>query len=327
VYSRASAAHSESPSTPSAAMSDRSLRHVGEGALDDSDSSEGGDDSALASADSRDSLSENEMDIMVEVPQRPIMSKSRSLSMGRTGPVHPSPLSRLAGQRWTEDDDDGGSKEREEDEASPSPGSTDTDGGDESGRDSESSTRPQKVRVGSVSATRTRPRNNSAAKQMKSRTRRTTVAALAVPSPSSVSSPLLSAPASPNQLEHASHSSVRTVTAGSVREQDLQQHDDDAVQADAECITYQTWCDMTESQRRAVMEEEAQLREVAWCALRDAVDGFAEAVSDCLGMISYANGVIFIGRCSNVCYAGTRCSQGTEDQPEKMFAFPRGIYW
>ncbi|OJA08915.1 hypothetical protein AZE42_07365 [Rhizopogon vesiculosus] len=273
VYSRASAAHSESPGTPS--VSDRSLRHVGEGALDDSDS-EDGENSELISVDARDSHSENEMDVPPEVHQRPLMSKSRSLSMVRTGPVHPSPLSRLAGQRWTEDEDDDGAKEREDDEASPSPGSTDTDGGE----DSEGGTRPQKVRVKSASVTRTRPRKNSAAKQMKSRTRSATVVALPAPppSPSPLPSPvLLSVSESPNQLEQASLSSVRTVTAGSVREQELQEHDEDVAQADIESVSYQTWCEMTESQRRAVMEEEAQLREVAWCALRDAVETFAEA--------------------------------------------------
>lgn len=283
MYSRASAPHSESPSTPSANTSDRSLRHVGEGALDDSDSSEDGENSELVSADARDSQSENEIDVPSEIYQRPLMSKSRSLSMGRTGPVHPSPLSRLAGQRWTEDEDDGdGGKEREDDEASPSPGSTDTD----SGCESASSTRPQKVRVKSASVTRTRPRKNSSAKRMKSRTRSETVAVLSAPSPSPLPSPVLQlAGESPNQLEQASHSSIRTVTAGSVREQELQQHDEDAAQADAESVGYQTWCDMTEPQRHAVMEEEAQLREVAWRALQDEVETFTEAVRDCMDVM------------------------------------------
>jgi len=273
---------------------------VGEGALDDSDSSDGGENGV----DARDSHSENEMDVPPEVYQQPIMSKSRSLSMLRTGPVHPSPLSRLAGQRWTEDEDDDGAKEREDDEASPSPGSTDTDGGNDSGRDSEISTRPQKVRVKSASVTRTRPRKNSAAKRMKSRTRSATVAVLAAPpspspSPSPTLSPsplpvLLSVSESPNQVEQASHSSVRTVTAGSVREQELQQHDEDAARADAESVPYQTWCDMTESQRRVVKGEEGQLRELAWSTLRDAVEAFAEAVRDYVQVISYTNDVMSI---------------------------------
>lgn len=276
VYNRASAAHNESPSTPSISASDRSLRHVGEGALDDSDSSDGSENCAVVSADAQDSHSENERDAPPDIPRRPIISKSRSLSMGRTGPAHPSPLSRLAGQRWTEDEDDGG-KEHEDDEASPSPGSTDTDGEGHSGRDSECSTRPQKVGVKAASMTRTRPRKNSSAKRLKSRTRSATVATLAVPLPS------LAQPVSESShlVKQASHSSIRTVTAGSVREQEqnteLIHHDEDVSQADAESDDYQAWRDMTESRRRAVMEEEAQLREAAWHALRGAVEEFAEA--------------------------------------------------
>ncbi|KAG2341601.1 hypothetical protein BDR05DRAFT_888115 [Suillus weaverae] len=261
MYSRASAAHSESPNTPSISASDRSLRHVGEGALDDSDSSDGSENCVVVSADAQDSHSENERDVPPDIPRRPIMSKSRSLSMGRTGPAHPSPLSRLAGQRWTEDEDDG-SKEHEDDEASPSPGSTDTDGEGHSGRDSECSTRPQK---------------NSTAKRLKSRTRSATVAVLAASLPSSAQL----ASESSHLVKQASRSSIRTVTAGSAHEQEqntgLIHHDEDASQADTESDDYQAWRGMTESRRRAVMEEEAQLREAAWHALREAVEEFAEA--------------------------------------------------
>ncbi|KAG1883918.1 hypothetical protein F4604DRAFT_1648655 [Suillus subluteus] len=258
VYNRASAAHSESPSTPSISVSDRSLRHVGEGALDDSDSSDGSENCVMMSADAQDSHSENERDVPPDIPRRPIMLKSRSLSMGRTGPAHPSPLSRLAGQRWTEDEDDGG-KEHEDNEASPSPGSTDTDG------------------EGHTSVTRTRPRKNSTVKRLKNRTRSATVAALAA----SLPSPAQSVSESSHLVKQASHSSIRTVTAGSVREQEqiigLMHHDEDASQADAESDDYQAWRGMTESRRRAVIEEEAQLREAAWHALRQAVEEFAEA--------------------------------------------------
>ncbi|KAG0696924.1 hypothetical protein DFH29DRAFT_812461 [Suillus ampliporus] len=256
AYSRASAAHSETPSTPSISASDRSLRHVGEGALDDSDSSDGGN-CGVVSADAPENHSDNEVDVPPEIPLRPIMSKSRSLSMGRTGPAHPSPLSRLAGQRWTEDED--GGKEHGDDEASPSPGSTDTDG---EGNDSECSTRPQTVKV-------------KAASRMKSRTRSATVAALAA----SLPSPVQPVSESPHLVKQASHSSIRTVTAGSVREQEQNSghHDENASQADAESDDYQAWRDMSESRRRTVMEEEAQLREAAWHALRDAVEEFAEA--------------------------------------------------
>ncbi|KAG2123096.1 hypothetical protein DEU56DRAFT_745653 [Suillus clintonianus] len=260
VYNRASATHSESPSTPSISASDRSLRHVGEGALDDSDSSDGGENCVVVSADAPDSHSENEIDVPPDIPRRPIMAKSRSLSMGRTGPAHPSPLSRLAGQRWTEDEDDGG-KEHGDDEASPSPGSTDTDGEGHSG----------------PSVARTRPRKNSAAKRLKSRTRGATIAVLPAPLPS----PVQSVSEIPQLVKRASHSSIRTVTAGSVREQEqnsgLVHHDEDASQADVEADDYQAWRGMSESRRHAVMEEEAQLREAAWHALREALEEFAEA--------------------------------------------------
>ncbi|KAG2077771.1 hypothetical protein BDR04DRAFT_1064549 [Suillus decipiens] len=276
VYKRTSAAHSESPSTPSISASDRSLRHVGEGALDDSDSSDGSENCVVVSANAQDSHSENERDVPPDIPRRPMMLKSRSLSMGRTGPVHPSPLSRLAGQRWTEDED-GGGKEDEDDEASPSPGSTDSDGEGHSGRDSEGSTRLRKVGVKAASVTKTRSRKNSTVKRLKSRARSATVAVLAA----SLPSPAQSASESSHLVKQASCSSIRTVTAGSVREQDqntgLMHHDGDASQADEEPDGYQAWRGMTESRRRAVMEEEAQLREAAWHALRGAVEEFAEA--------------------------------------------------
>lgn len=273
VYSRAPTAHSESPSTPSVSANDRSLRHVGEGALDDSDSSDGSENCAVVSADAQDSHSENERDVPPDIPRQTIISKSRSLSMGRTGPAHPSPLSRLAGQRWTEDEDDG-SKEHEDDEASPSPGSTDTDGEGHSGRDSECSTRPRKVKVKAASVAKIRSRKNSNAKRLKSRTRSATVAVLTA----SLPSPAQPASESSHLVKQASNSSIRTVTVGSGREQEqntgLIHRDEDASQADVD--DHQAWRGMTESRRRIVMEEEAQLREAAWHALREAVEEFAE---------------------------------------------------
>ncbi|KAG1785218.1 uncharacterized protein HD556DRAFT_1423791 [Suillus plorans] len=273
VYNRTPTAYSETPSTPSVSASDRSLRHVGEGALDDSDSSDGSENCAVVSADAQDSHSENERDAPPDIPRQTIISKSRSLSMGRTGPAHPSPLSRLAGQRWTEDEDDG-SKEHEDDEASPSPGSTDTDGEGHSGRDSECSTRPRKVKVKVVSVAKIRSRKSSNAKRLKSRTRSATVAVLTA----SLPSPAQPASESSHLVKKASHSSIRTVTVGSAREQEqntgLIHRDEDVSQADAD--NHQAWRGMTESRRRIVMEEEAQLREAAWHALREAVEEFAE---------------------------------------------------
>lgn len=103
-------------STPSLAPTDNatsaSLRHVGEGTLDDSDSS--GSDSDISSLLSTSATS----------PTAQTFPRGTSLSAA------PSPLSRVAAasqQTWTED-------EREIDEDSPSPASTETESEGESAR-------------------------------------------------------------------------------------------------------------------------------------------------------------------------------------------------
>jgi hypothetical protein len=97
-----------SVSTPSLVPSDNStspsLRHVGEGTLDDSDSS--GSESGLSS-----------------LPSASVLSPTTPRTAHSIGHPHPSPLSRIAAaghQTWTED-------EREVDDDSPSPASTETE--------------------------------------------------------------------------------------------------------------------------------------------------------------------------------------------------------
>ncbi|KAN0107163.1 hypothetical protein V8E52_010470, partial [Russula decolorans] len=100
-----------SVSTPSLVPSDNStspsLRHIGEGTLDDSDSS--GSESELSSLPSASVLSPT--------------TQPLSRTVHSIGRPHPSPLSRIAAaghQTWTED-------EREADDDSPSPASTETE--------------------------------------------------------------------------------------------------------------------------------------------------------------------------------------------------------
>ncbi|PPQ79096.1 hypothetical protein CVT25_002889 [Psilocybe cyanescens] len=160
-----------------------SLRHVGEGVLDDSDSSGSeedpeGDETAAANS------SEGERSNVI-LPEQ---------TAPRTIPA-PSPLSRVAGhQVWTEDEDEGGGN-HEDDAYSPSPqSSTDSD--------SHGSSSPNR-RSKSAKALR------RSSIHFKSRSRSSTVASLAAPQP--------------RPLAHQnSRSSIRTVTGAdtTLREQE-----------------------------------------------------------------------------------------------------------
>jgi hypothetical protein len=126
-----------SVSTPSLVPSDNptspSLRHVGEGTLDDSDSS--GNESDLSSLPSASALS----------PATQAFSRT---AFSTTHP-HPSPLSRVAAaghQTWTED-------EREADDDWPSPASSDTE--------SDVATAPTRPRARSQSLRRRAARRSS----------------------------------------------------------------------------------------------------------------------------------------------------------------------
>ncbi|KAI0255369.1 hypothetical protein BJV78DRAFT_1279536 [Lactifluus subvellereus] len=118
-----------------------SLRHIGEGALDDSDSS--GSESDISSLPSASALS----------PTAQTVARAALSSIPQ---AHPSPLSRVAGagqQTWTED-------EGEFDDDSPSPASSETDSDDEAA--------PKRIRARSLSlrrcaATRSRSATMAAA--------------------------------------------------------------------------------------------------------------------------------------------------------------------
>ncbi|KAH9481800.1 GATOR complex protein WDR24 [Psilocybe cubensis] len=152
-----------------------SLRHVGEGVLDDSDSSGSEEDpegEETAAANSSDGEGVN-------------TSRSEQTQTAPRNIPTPSPLSRIAGhQAWTEDEDDGGT-DHEDDAYSPSPqSSTDSDSHGSSSPDTRSK---------SVKATR------RGSNHYKSRSRSSTVASLAAPPPRPLS-------------RQNSRSSIRTVT-------------------------------------------------------------------------------------------------------------------
>ncbi|KDQ32912.1 hypothetical protein PLEOSDRAFT_1110308 [Pleurotus ostreatus PC15] len=228
--------------------SSNSLRHVGEGALDDSDSESESDD-----------LHDGPVSSEEEPPALPPLI-SPAIGTSRV-PVHPSPLSQIASrQRWTEDEDDADFSE----EGSPSPRSTDTE--------SESSDSPRRV------TTMPRLRRASAAR-MKSRSRSSTVASLAAP--------ILSH----TLLKQDSHSSIRTVTAGEVSFRELGPAvqialDTGALEQRATAASYvesilpieepydpEKWTDRGPD---LVAADEQRYRDIAWEALRQAVETFAD---------------------------------------------------
>ena len=290
MYNRGmTSAQSQNQSPSVASVSDRSLRNVGEGALDDSDSSDGAASESVADSHA------SEMDHveMAPVVPRRRMSKARSMSAGRAGagPAHPSPLSQLAGQQqWIEDEEregllgtgpGAGTKKRrvEEDEASPSPGSSDTDG--EPSADSEGEVRQRAVTMKSRS--RSRKNSSAHARWLKSRSRSSTVASLAAPLVSPARSSASRPPTdSPKPLNGAigrtgSQSSVETVIAASVREQG----DEVALVDSGKDLGDRgpaSWAEMSHRRKVAVVEEEHQLREAGWRALREALEESADEV-------------------------------------------------
>ncbi|PIL25467.1 hypothetical protein GSI_13357 [Ganoderma sinense ZZ0214-1] len=201
--------HSESPSE--SMRSHMSLRHVGEGALDDSDSddseSEHGCDVADDGHSATSSLEHHLSPAPTSAP--PSARVPHSPYLHRTTTAHPSPLSKIAltsHQPWTEDERD--------DEDSPSPAST--SGGssdeneDEDGDEAETESDSDAARGGgcahrrmsSTSIVRLSRRSSTKSGE---RSRSSTVASLAVP-------------ATPQKglIKQDSQSSIRTVTAGEV---------------------------------------------------------------------------------------------------------------
>ncbi|KAJ7509976.1 hypothetical protein B0H11DRAFT_1168825 [Mycena galericulata] len=283
---------SMSTSLPSASSaSPNNTRHIGEGALDDSDSDSSGsggstgvdvgdemtiDGGALSSDDDSAVIS-------------PSLMPARMMTAS-----HPSPLSKIAGlQQWPEDEEAADNGEDEE-ASSPSPMSSDTDKSTDEDGDLrfnrfKSPRRRQKSKsVGSAS-------RKLSATRLKSRSRSSTLASLA-------------APAFAHTLVHqSSHSSILTVTAGETSFQDV--NHDTGVQAeetlrdlrdvhrrqrsqavsdfllDQKEVMDETKIGnlppideskLTERRMEFVYAEEENIREMTWEILREAMEGFAD---------------------------------------------------
>ncbi|KAG6873052.1 hypothetical protein C0995_003532 [Termitomyces sp. Mi166 len=240
------------------------LRHVGEGALDDSDSS-----SAEESDGELNQSSDEESGLQSLV--------SPGFLPVRSAPV-PSPLSRVAGQHhWAEDEVEGRNRSEDgDDSSSPSPGSTDTD-----------SSEPTIIRrrKTSKSASRLTRRHSSL---MHSRSRSSTVASLVAPS-------------TPSLSRKDSYSSIRTVLAtetpvqegGSGLRQEETIRDIRVVpqgRRGSELIVDRPSAvdnpesdeinpdDLTERHVKIVSDDEKRLRNLAWTALREALEKYADEV-------------------------------------------------
>ncbi|KAJ3553400.1 hypothetical protein NM688_g3633 [Phlebia brevispora] len=187
-----------------------SLRHVGDGALDDSDS-KGSEAELAALAQSQRRLEPpQDADEEQEEPEPEPSTGSRRSSFSRSSAspylyprpnsVQPSPLSQVASQQtWTEDE--------KEEEDSPSPASTDSESSDED-EPVTSGLHSRRVSAASSklgnSSNRSR-RSSKSTKSVKSkeRSRSSTMASLAVSTASSYG----------RLVKQESQSSIRTVTA------------------------------------------------------------------------------------------------------------------
>jgi WD repeat-containing protein 24 len=187
--------HSDSPNNSPKCHG--SHRHVGEGALDDSDSSES-NHAVREAGEGGEASSDEESGLM------PLISPY--LSARVVVPATPSPLSHVAVQRqWTEDEEEGYG---DGDEASPSPGSTDTDSSSSSSSGSDGGEGSVRRKKKSLSLSRRTSRS-------KSHSRSLTVASLAV---SSMLQQVRKLPL----VHHESKGSIRTVSGGDP-EQDVRE--------------------------------------------------------------------------------------------------------
>ena len=341
VFHRTSAVpsiHNESLSATSAG----SLRHVGEGALsDDSDLSEAGSegegDPAVPAGAGTSAGVSNERNRSPNAgehvpapaesspphPHPPVVA-TRSLSLSRAiaGPMQPSPLSRVAVQQVWPDTVPETERIRahtdSDDDASPSPGSTDSESAPCGSGDECIAKHHRAAWTRTGSMVKIRPRKVSRPLPRKTRSRSSTVASLAapplLPTPS-VSSPVgggAGTPVSPrlepplNHLRESlvrrgSQSSVQTVIANSLREAEH-----DGVDAGTPLIS-ESWSEMSDQLKLAVTEEEIQLREAAWRALRDSLEIFADEVSMVLSVVlSLTMGMLY--RVTPKCVRCSFCS-------------------
>ncbi|KAL4080472.1 hypothetical protein J3A83DRAFT_4199450 [Scleroderma citrinum] len=330
IFGRSSAVpsvHSESPSGTSAG----SLRHVGEGALsDDSDSSDAasegerdlavragaGTSTGAGSERNRSPNAGEHMPAPGEIsPPLPhpssAMARSLSLSRASAGPIHPSPLSRIAVQQMWSDAtvDTARTQVHTDSDDSPSPGSTDSESAPCGSGDECSVKHHYASRARTGSMVKIRPRKVSRARHSNTRSRSSTVASLAAPllppSPavsSSVGSGI-STPVSPrlepqpNQMREGSlvrresQSSAQTVIANSLREADHEAGTSlmDTGASDISLIV-ESCSEMSNQQKLVMVDEEAQLRNAAWKALRDSLEVFADEgdVQMCAMLVLFA---------------------------------------
>lgn len=282
-----------STSLPSASSASPSnTRHIGEGALDDSDSSSSGSGGGSTGVDVGD-----EMTIDGGAPSSDDESAVVSPSLMPTRIMtasHPSPLSKIAGlQQWPEDEE-GGDNVEDEEASSPSPMSTDTD---------KSSDEDGELRLNRFKSPRRRPKSKSASsasrkRSVKSRSRSSTLASLAAP------------PFPHTLVRQSSHSSILTVTAGETSFQEVNNREggvkgeetlkdlrdvhrrqrsqavsdfllDQKEVMDESKIGGLTPVDetkLTERRMEFIHAEEDNIREMTWDILRSAMEGFADEV-------------------------------------------------
>ncbi|KAJ6596993.1 hypothetical protein DFH09DRAFT_1403743, partial [Mycena vulgaris] len=187
------------PSSSSA--SPNNTRHIGEGALDDSDSSSSGSGGSTGldvgdemTIDGGAQSSDDDSAVI-----SPSLVTTRMMTAS-----HPSPLSKIAGlQHWPEDEEVATENIDEEEASSPSPMSTDTDKSSEEDADIRVKT-PRHQKSKSVSSAN----RKRSATRLKSRSRSSTLASLAAPA------------FSRTLVRQSSHSSIVTVTAGETSFQD-----------------------------------------------------------------------------------------------------------
>ncbi|KAJ7632721.1 hypothetical protein FB45DRAFT_978405 [Roridomyces roridus] len=176
-------------------VSPSNTRHIGEGALDDSDSSSSGSiDGSAAGGDEGTHDGAPTSD-----DESAVISPSLITARMATATSHPSPLSKVAGlQRWPEDEEG-----EDEETSSPSPMSTDTEDDEDGVRINRFKSPRQRTKSKSTSSAR---QSASRASRLKSRSRSSTLASLAAPH---------------TLVRQSSHSSILTVTAGDISFQDV----------------------------------------------------------------------------------------------------------
>ncbi|KAF9266459.1 hypothetical protein L218DRAFT_69517 [Marasmius fiardii PR-910] len=266
-----------------------SLRHVGEGALDDSDSSSSGEDGHEAGCE-EGSVGE---DLMHEEEEPFALRPLISPALGPLRVSHPSPLSRVASRRWTDGENEtDGKDEDEDDEASPSPRST----------DSEADEAQKAAAAGSSSALkwkRTVLSRRSSGVKTKTRSRSSTL--------TSVQTMTSRKSSTKSILRHDSFASIRTVTAStvdmSVKDFDDQppaklrsdegvkdlrhgKHSRDKSLAISELVladdaNRQKSTSVREPavscrNQESITADEERYRDIVWVALRESVDIFAD---------------------------------------------------